>query len=66
MPGVSTSFELLEGEVPPSCYAGEKRELGYMLLDIDFERDMTPLFFKAVMHDGVISPPSRLSPEVRA
>jgi CRISPR-associated protein Cas5d len=60
------SFELLEGDVPPSCYAGEKRELGYMLLDIDFERDMTPLFFKAVMQDGVIAPPSRLSPEVRA
>ncbi len=60
------SFELLEGDVPPSCYAGEKRELGYMLLDIDFERDMTPLFFKAVMQDGVIVPPSRLSQEVRA
>jgi CRISPR-associated protein Cas5d len=60
------SFELLEGNVPASCYAGELRELGYMLLDIDFERDMTPLFFKAVMQDGVIVPPSRLSPEVRA
>ena len=60
------SFELLEGDVPPSCYSGEKRELGYMLLDIDFERDMTPLFFKAVMQDGILAPPSRLSPEVRA
>lgn len=60
------SFELLEGDVPLSCYAGEKRNLGYMLLDIDFERDMTPLFFKAVMEDGVITPPSRTSPEVRA
>lgn len=60
------SFELLEGDVPLSCYAGEKRDLGYMLLDIDFGRDMTPLFFKAVMEDGVITPPSRTSPEVRA
>ena len=60
------SFELLEGDVPLSCYAGEKRDLGYMLLDIDFERDMMPLFFKAVMQDGVITPPSRTSPEVRA
>ena len=60
------SFELLEGGVPLSCYAGEKRNLGYMLLDIDFERDMMPLFFKAVMQDGVITPPSRTSPEVRA
>ena len=60
------AFELLEGGVPLSCYAGEKRNLGYMLLDIDFERDMMPLFFKAVMQDGVITPPSRTSPEVRA
>ena len=60
------SFELLEGGVPLSCYAGERRNLGYMLLDIDFERDMMPLFFKAVMQDGVITPPSRTSPEVRA
>lgn len=60
------SFELLEGDVPLSCYAGEKRDLGYMLLDIDFARDITPLFFKAVMEDGVITPPSRTSPEVRA
>ncbi|MDD2218911.1 MAG: type I-C CRISPR-associated protein Cas5c [Desulfoplanes sp.] len=60
-------FELLEEEdIPASCYTGEKRELGYMLLDIDFEHDMTPLFFKAVMKDGVIEPPSRFSVEVRA
>jgi CRISPR-associated protein Cas5d len=37
-----------------------------MLLDIDFKHDMTPLFFRAVMKDGVIAPPSRFSPEVRA
>jgi len=60
------SFELIEGEVPQSCYAGEQRELGYMLLDIDFANDMTPLFFKAVMQDGIIVPPSPLSAEVHA
>ncbi|GAU09437.1 type I-C CRISPR-associated protein Cas5c [Desulfoplanes formicivorans] len=60
-------FELLEDEdIPVSCYMGEDRELGYMLLDIDFEHDMTPLFFRAVMKDGVIEPPSRFSSEVRA
>lgn len=59
-------FALLEGDVPASCYAGERRELGYMLLDMDFQNNMTPLFFKAVMQDGVITPPSRLSTEVRA
>jgi CRISPR-associated protein Cas5d len=59
-------FELLEDDIPLSCYLGEDRELGYMLLDIDFKHDMTPLFFRAVMKDGVIAPPSRFSPEVRA
>lgn len=58
-------FELVEGEIPKSCHVGE-HYLGYMLLDIDFERNMTPLFFKAIMQDGIISPPSPLSPEVRA
>lgn len=60
------SFELIEDEVPASCYAGETRDLGYMLLDIDFEGGMTPLFFRAQMENGIISPPSPLSAEVRA
>jgi CRISPR-associated protein Cas5d len=29
-----------------------------MLLDIDFEHDMTPRFFRAVMRDGVIEVPN--------
>ena len=60
------SFELIEDEVPASCYAGQSRDLGYMLLDIDFSNDMTPLFFRAQMENGIISPPSPLSAEVRA
>jgi CRISPR-associated protein Cas5d len=59
-------FELLEGDPPVSCYAGQTKDLGYMLLDIDFEKGMTPLFFKAVMQDGIITPPSRFSAEVRS
>ncbi len=58
------SFELLEGAVPASCYAGQEKDLGYMLLDIDFEGDMTPLFFRASMESGIISPPSPLTVEV--
>ncbi|WP_320056008.1 type I-C CRISPR-associated protein Cas5c [Desulfuromonas thiophila] len=58
------SFELLEDEVPTSCYAGQEKDLGYMLLDIDFTNDMTPLFFRAQMENGVISPPSPLAAEV--
>jgi CRISPR-associated protein Cas5d len=37
-----------------------------MLLDIDFSNNMTPLFFRALMENGIISPPSPLSPEVHA
>lgn len=58
------SFELIEGDVPESCYAGQIKDLGYMLLDIDFTNDMTPMFFRAAMEDGIISPPSPLSAEV--
>jgi CRISPR-associated protein Cas5d len=59
------SFELIEDKVPKSCYAGQSKDLGYMLLDIDFANDMTPLFFRATMENGIISPPSPLSAEVR-
>jgi CRISPR-associated protein Cas5d len=58
------SFELVEETVPASYYAGQNKDLGYMLLDIDFANNMTPLFFRAMMENGVISPPSPLSREV--
>jgi len=60
------SFELLEGEPPVSCYEGEEKDLGYMLLDIDFTDNMTPLFFKATMKNGIIEPPRPDAPEVRS
>lgn len=60
------SFELLKDEIPQSHYAGQSKDFGYMLLDIDFDNDMKPLFFRATMEDGIISPPSPLSSEVRA
>ena len=50
-------FELVEGEVPPSCYRGEERDLGWMLHDIDFAAGMTPRFFRATMRDGIIEVP---------
>ena len=59
-------FELLDGELPISCYQGETKELGYMLLDIDFANGMKPLFFKATMQNGVITPPVPWSSEVRS
>lgn len=48
---------LLEsGETEPVSFydgAGE-RDLGFMLYDIDFDNGMAPMFFRAVMEDGVI------------
>ena len=50
-------FRLLEdGEMPVSCHRGE-RDLGWMLCDIDFDHDMSPRFFRAIMRDGVIGVP---------
>lgn len=50
-------FELVEA-APRSPLRGE-RDLGWMLLDIDFANDMQPQFFRAQMVDGVIEVPSR-------
>jgi CRISPR-associated protein Cas5d len=52
-------FALLEGEPPPpdGSLLGE-RDLGWMALDIDFAAGMAPLFFRAVMRDGVIDVPA--------
>lgn len=50
-------FALVEdGEPIESVYRGE-RDLGWMLLDIDFGDNMTPRFFRAVMRDGVVEVP---------
>lgn len=59
------SFELLDEKIPASHYKGESKDLGYMLLDIDFDNEMMPLFFRASMENGIIAPPSPLSVEVR-
>lgn len=47
-------FDLVEGPIPPSCYAGKTVDLGFMLHDIDFANDKTPVFYRAMMRDGVI------------
>jgi len=46
-------FDYVEGNIPPSPLIG-KRDLGLMLWDIDFAHDMTPVFFRAEMNDGII------------
>jgi CRISPR-associated protein Cas5d len=44
-----------KGAIPTSPLRG-KRDLGYMLYDLDFsnQRDIKPTFFKAQMQDGVL------------
>jgi CRISPR-associated protein Cas5d len=46
-------FELVDGEIPVSEIRGTQ-DLGWMLYDIDFENDNTPMFFRAEMVDGVV------------
>ncbi len=40
-------------DIPKSQLTGEQ-DLGYMLHDIDFQDNMTPHFFRAIMNDGII------------
>jgi CRISPR-associated protein Cas5d len=64
-------FAWHEGEPPTGFYsAGQpgaepaERDLGFMLHDIDFDNDMTPRFFRAVMRRGVIDVPPFEAAEV--
>lgn len=49
-------FLLEDGEQPPvSYYVNEEdRDLGWMLMDIDYENDYTPRFFRARMKRGIV------------
>ncbi|AVX19275.1 CRISPR-associated protein, Cas5d family [Carboxydocella sporoproducens DSM 16521] len=51
-------FRLIEDDepLPHSLHKGEK-DLGWMLLDIDYTDNMTPRFFRAVMKEGIIEVP---------
>jgi CRISPR-associated protein Cas5d len=40
-------------EIPESVLTGEQ-DLGFMLHDIDYQNEMTPQFFRAVMRNGVV------------
>lgn len=59
-------FELVAGDEPKSELPETQldRELGLMLLDIDYKHDMTPKFFRARLRGGVLEVPRWGSSEV--
>jgi CRISPR-associated protein Cas5d len=61
----AADFELIENEPPlPHPDLIVERDLGYMLLDIDFDNGMSPTFFRAIMRDGIIAVPPMNGSEV--
>lgn len=63
------NFQLLEeGTAFPDKHERllPERDLGWMLHDIDFDRNMTPRFFRAQMSGGVIEVPPWHSEEIKA
>lgn len=46
-----------DGEQPDESLMAE-RDLGWMLYDLDYTRDMEPRFFRAVMREGVVDVPA--------
>ncbi len=63
----SCDFRLVEDIEKESSAIEDSRELGWMLYDMDYQQsnDPIPLFFNAVMNNGVIDVPARQSEEVR-
>ena len=59
-------FGLWEGAQEDIPAIDETRDLGYMLYDMDYSdpQDIRPLFFRAVLEDGVLTVPPRDSKEV--
>jgi CRISPR-associated protein Cas5d len=61
----AADFELIENEPPlPHPDLIVERDLGYMLLDIDFANGMSPTFFRAIMRNGIIAVPPMNGSEV--
>lgn len=50
------NFELFDGDEIDTAYEGQEKDLGYMLYDFDYsgQEEIQPMFFRAVMRDGVL------------
>ena len=54
---IRDSFKACDGDAPQGCYADSgERDLGLMLYDMDYvdPQNIMPMFFRAVMRNGVI------------
>ncbi len=56
----SASFRLVDTDQPLSPPIPEDRDFNYMLFDMDFSnpKDIRPMFYHSVMHQGVINVPA--------
>ncbi len=57
------NFDLVGKEIPASSLRG-KKDLGWMLHDIDFDENLEAKFFRAYMQDGIIEIPPLKEKEV--
>lgn len=50
------NFRLFEGERPVTAYENEERDFGLVLYDLDYSdpQNIQPMFFRAIMKNGVI------------
>lgn len=51
----AANFQIIEDEILTGFYGGKGEiDLGWMLWDVDFNNDMSPIFYRARMKDGII------------
>lgn len=60
------NFELVESEESLPKPIPLDKDLGYMLYDIDFKHDMTPVFFRAQLEQGILRMDEKLKERVNA
>ena len=63
----AADFELVTDDIPSSSLPPDqrKRDLGWMLHDLDYANATTPRFFRAALRDGVIEVPHPDSDKVK-
>ena len=64
----AADFALVTDRMPPSTLPEKQRnrDLGWMLHDVDYDNDMEPRFFRAMLRNGVVEVPASDSEEVKS